>query len=95
MYLFVPAYIPLLYRRFNFFSTGRALGHLSVTSFKGFKIKNRREFGSTLNALPIFFLYFLFLFFFLFAHSVALQNYRSWVKPIALLINVLTDKHAP
>jgi hypothetical protein len=41
MYLFVPAHIPLLYRRFNFFSAGQTLGHLSVTSFKGFKIKKQ------------------------------------------------------
>jgi hypothetical protein len=41
MYLFVPAHIPLLYRRFNFFSTGRTLGHLSVTSVKGFKTKKQ------------------------------------------------------
>lgn len=39
MYLFVPAHIPLLYRRFNFFSTSRTLSHLSVTSFKGLRLK--------------------------------------------------------
>ena len=77
MYLFVPAHIPLLHRRFNFFSTVRTLGHSSVTPFIGFKtkkqgIKNKAlfprlqssvELGSALDALLLFFvLYFLFFF---------------------------------
>jgi hypothetical protein len=36
MYLLVLAHIPLLYRRFDFFSACRTLDQLSVTSFKGF-----------------------------------------------------------
>jgi ABC-type polar amino acid transport system ATPase subunit len=70
MRLFVPAHIPLLYRRFNLFSTGRALDHLSATSFKVLKtkkqgIKNKAlfprlssvELGSALNALLLVFFF--------------------------------------